>query len=391
MAVINTGNIGALCMRLCVDVQANIDARRDSPINNEDNANALINFLVSDANNSNNIVTEAVGQLAGKAVPVDAGESNTPATRVNLIWTTPECGETDDCETPGNICSLSGSYTEKRKYAEFVIGERLCETGVVNITDFMNICSNPTAFMDDVQRAARRMKRGLNRKAWEAVAANLSDYANGVDSATNPRTLPVITIDSNGQAMPNSAGIIMARSEYRQKSWEGGFNVFGGNAVAQYQDLLEMRGQARSPFIYDNKLDPTFDDVFDPNTLEYNMVTIPTGIFNFVPFWRNDIYMQNPELMAMSPSYTRTKMTIDGITYDFDLYMEPCATKLVWRLSIDFDFFKIPDTEYCAGTGGLMLRWLADCGDATCDLFFPPAPDDGDEDPDPDPNPDQQG
>jgi hypothetical protein len=369
MAVINGGTVQDLCLRLCVDVQTQIDSRADSPINNENNNNAVFDFIASDANNSNNMVAEALGSMASKAKPIAGVEEDLPLTRLNVIWTDPECGESDGCDTDGtSICAVEGSYTSKRSYAEVILDSALCETGAFNLADFRGICeTSQFAMTDELQRAARRLKRALNTLAIENVAASLSDYANGVNSGTNPIIFPVVTIGQDGLALPNNQGIVTMRSQYRKKYWEGGFNIFGGDAIAEHNDLLIGQGRTATPFTYDPKIDSIFETLFAYGIS--NVFTLPTGVINFLQWNRNAMYMDNPQLQAMSPSYTRTMMVIDGVTYDLDLYYDECNAAVKWRLAIDPGFFKIPDSEYCAGTGGLVLRYGATCGASTCNDF----------------------
>jgi len=357
------------CFRLCLDVQQELDGRQDAPINLENNENATINFLTSAQNNSNNVVAEAVGQLAQKARPQTVAEGVAPTT-VNLLYSAPDCDEADEC-TDASICDVTGSWDSYRRWVQFTINECAQKSGVIPIEQFRTVCENPGgALADEIQRASRSIKRSMNRIAIESLAASFGDYVNGTNSGTAPAVVPVVTVDQDGLMRPNRIAIAQFNTQYRRKQWRNGFQIIGGDSIAEHNDIAVSMGMTQLPYTYDNRLDDVLQGIFTDNLS--NAITIPYGVFNFVEWYDNDLYLADPRLQT--PTRSRTKLTIDGMTYDFDLYLDECNDVWKWRLRKKFDFFKIPAAAYCEGADDLILRWNTICGPADCGMLSASVP-----------------
>ena len=281
----------------------------------------------------------------------------------------PYCDEdVDDCTT--NICDVSDTTEEQKGYLAVDVTNCASRSWKTGVDDFINLTETASQRRADyMRRMAYAILTDANKKIIEDLYASASSYSNSVNSQTTPVNLPIIS--DKGDILPVAFAKIKA--EYRKERFNGNFVTFGGETLATYFDVRDLRLSPEGkmgamadlmnmPFIYDSVFDETIQAAA-VDSLSH-LLTVPVGSY-FVRLWNENTGEKN----MIDANYAYTTMLIDGIPFDYSLKFDECDR--VWKemLTLHYGLGAIPDSIYCAGRG-MIKHWTASCGTVDCDVLL---------------------
>jgi hypothetical protein len=308
-------------------------------------------------------------EVAGKAKPsrpaVNAGINKV---RRFYEYTAGYCDET--VENIGtSVCEADNATSENKGYLAVDIALGHAKSWVTGLNDFDNLLETPTQRRaDTLRRAAYAILTEANKTVVTNLYSSISAYNDGTTAA---KVLPIIK--TNGDINPVAFSRI--RKEYRKERFKGDFVVIGGDTVADYFDVRELRlspegkmgtmaNLADMPMIYDSVFDEVFQEAAE-DELSHG-ITVPVGSF-FVDIWneyRGDKQIANPDFL-------QTTIMIDGVMFDYTMNFDKCAAGgPAWqeKLELKYGLGWLPDSVYCS-TRGLIKQWIFSCGDHDCEVL----------------------
>ncbi len=280
----------------------------------------------------------------------------------------PLCDETvDDCTTA--ICDVDTATEEQKGYLAVDVANCASKSWTVSVDEFQNLLEAPSQRRADyLRRAAYALLTSANRAIIEDLFASASAYSDTTSSQTAPKNLPIIS--DKGDILPVAFSRI--KSEYRKERFNGNFVTFGGETLATYFDVRDLRlspeGQMGAnanlmnmPFIYDSVFDDVIQEAAEDSLS--HLLTVPVGSY-FVRIWNQYTGYQN----MIDANYVYTTILIDGILFDYSMKFDECDR--VWKemLTLHYGLGAIPDSIYCDGRG-MIKHWTASCGTIDCDVL----------------------
>jgi len=281
------------------------------------------------------------------------------------------------CETPStskkDLCDSASPTVDPYDYIDAGVTRTVSLGGTFTKAEFDELCDNPDQrrvqkIADFASDLEKQMAIVMTQDIWAA----LGQYADGTAS-TGATTKAVPIIGTDGTL--NSAAFSRISSEFRQQGFRGRPIMVGGEKLAVAQDVRVLGGTGTSlnldPNAALNTTSSWYDYDFDStvNTLQsttgdsYGMTWTP-GSVQMLEWYRNTGIFEE-----FKEDYVETKITVNGITYDYFLNYDKCNHLWTFHLQKCFDVFYLPDSLYACNTGNGKALWELTCGAMDCSLF----------------------
>jgi len=360
----------------CLKTELSLNANPAQPINIRENTNVLDMLMSPRFLDPFQLRTDY--QINGKEKP--SSPSVNPGTnkrRVYYSYEKPDCEEIENCDM--DVCTPSNPTTESTGYLALDIDQCAADKWETTLSDFQSICSMNEFDSDPAARRAKRLrdaywriKKSMNRNAITQLLASASNYADGTSPDSDLKSIPLF--NPNGDL--NTAAMSILRGEMRRSNYNGDWYLFGGDSVAKWYDIKELRLSPEGrlgiqsgvldsiPFVYDSMFDSVASTVFagTPYEVLSQGVLVPVGSFA-IATW-NEFTGKQEHIM---PDYAQTTMRIEDLLLDYKLKIFTCDTP-VWSeaLGINYGFLSLPNEMYC-DSNALIRRYSLTCGMLDCD------------------------
>lgn len=312
--------------------------------------------------------TEAA-MLAGKAKPtLRSVNSGINKVRKLFKYELPMCDEeVGDCSTV--ICDVSATTSEQYGYLEVGIDQCSSMSWKLNPSELANLTESVAERRAQyLRRKAHSLKVAANRAIISQLYTLVSDYADGTDAMTTPKALTLIS--DKGDILP--VGKAKIDKEYRQSLFKGEYVIFGGETIADYFSVKGYRlspegkmgvsdAMADLPFVYDSDFDSLIQEAAEDELSHAIIVPIGSVILDTWVQNTGDMYMNTPTRLS-------TVLTIDGIQYDYDLYIDECTKDIMEKLTLNYGMGSLPDSIYC-DENGLIRHYTVQCGPFECETI----------------------
>ena len=305
---------------------------------------------------------------SGKARPVTGGNR-----KVEIEYPVRVCETPSD--TPSAFCDNKAVQGDDLAYSQVTVDEYREVSFALDENEFRQLCEEPNARLQRmIANKVNSLKNAINEELITKFIANLGNYYTPVggipvDSAVTPKTLLMFQADGT----PYNAALAPLMSDWRRSNWSGMPILVGGDIMSRWVDTAGLYGvgdvgrDIRLAQIPTNYADYSVDTVFgdgDQHILQF----VPGNVqmLNWYQFPMDSVYEKIRE------DYQLTTITVDGMTFDFQLRYDECTS--LWNITIGkyFDLFVTPDQAFDSACGQFMngrLQWLADCGDADCNYI----------------------
>jgi len=281
------------------------------------------------------------------------------------------------CETPltsaADLCDSGTATVDPYDYLETGVTNIVRLSGSITKAEFDDLCDSPDERrVQKLADFAADLEKQMSIVLSQDIYAELGTYADATASTgATTKAIPVINTDGT----LNSSAFSRIPSEFRQQGFRGRPIMVGGEKLALTDDIRILGGTGTSlnldPGAYAELTSSWYDYDFDDtiNTLQtttgdsYAMTWTP-GAIQMTEWYRNvGIYEEIKE------NSIETRLVINGITYDYFMFYDPCTHEWTFHLQKYFDIFAIPDASFACNDGNGRVLWELSCGAPDCSIF----------------------
>lgn len=348
----------------CVHTQVALDNACHTP-GGKFETTGMMAALTSASNTANfQQVTNAVRNA--KARPVSG------LNQVEIEIEKPICG--DGVDTRPDLCDPATNSESPYLYLQPTVEQVASRSFMITKDDFANICEMPNdRLAAQIRRQTEILKTYINRKLAELGYGLMGNYANGNLSTdpANVQFLPVI----NPNGTVNAVAWAKLKAEFRKQKCDSTPIVVGGDTLAMIEDVRMLGGigpvggsagqninglSAIKQHYYDSQIDATIQGLA-ADTASHVLSWSP-GAMQLLEWYDYVDYREE-----FKEDYSRTTITVDGITYDYSLNYDKCTSTWTVHISKHYDLFCIPDTAYdpCWDFNN-KVHYLIGCGETDC-------------------------
>ena len=359
-----TGILGASAL-CCLNTQIALDNLAATPAGRFEQSGVIQALKSPENTRSYEQVTNAVTESRRRPTT-----GTTPPT-VEIKVRKPSCETV--LTSKADLCDAGGATSDPYDYIETGVTRTVRLSGSITKAEFDDLCDNPDQRrVQKIADFAQDLEKEIGIILTQDIYTELGLYADATAS-TGATTKAIPIIGTDGQL--NSAAYSRISSEFRQQGFRGRPIMVGGEKLAIAEDVRILGGTGTSlnldPNAYRNVSNTYYDYDFDAtvNTLQsttgdsYAMTWTP-GAIQMTEWYRNTGIFEE-----FKEDYVETKLTINGITYDYMMNYDKCTHTWTFHLQKCFDIFAIPDAAYACSTGNGRVLWELGCGAMDCSIF----------------------
>jgi hypothetical protein len=281
------------------------------------------------------------------------------------------------CETvltsAADLCDSGSPTSDPYDYLDVGVTRLVRLSGSITKAEFDDLCDNPDQRrVMKLRDFAEDLEKQIGIILTQDIYAQLGQYADATASTgVTTKAIPIISTDGT----LNSAAFSRISSEFRQQGFRGRPIMVGGEKLAVGQDVRILGGTGTSLNLdpnaalnttsswYDYDFDATVNALQTTTNDSYAMTWTP-GAVQMLEWYRNTGIFEE-----FKEDYVETKLTINGITYDYFMNYDKCTHEWTFHLQKRFDIFAIPDALYACNVGNGRVLWELSCGDMDCSIF----------------------